>query len=396
MADDLNSSDVARLLALKPDDITRDFIEENFANHFKNGKMVKARYRLDDEFTLKKGQYFNNETILTNVGLFIYNKLIVEGPLEKVLGYINTPINKEVLYNSIEDKISEAILNDVVTPEEFAHYIDKTQWFLSIHAMICCSFTKKIMRPLPKIIKARDEKLSKLAPNDAIGAAKVEKELIDMALKELKGDPGMTIFDSGARGDFNNNYKAINIMKGPMFNHLKDDFKIIGKSFNEGIDKKDIPDFGTSVVSGAYPKAVGTQRGGYIVKQFYASYQGVVLGDKGSDCGSKGYINVIIDPRIAKIYLYRYIQDGKKLVYLDKNTIKSYYGKQVKMRSPMFCCSPDNRCNVCCGDMYYKLGIKNIGLTTAKIGSNLLNQSMKAFHNTTVKTTRIDINKLVI
>lgn len=49
---------------------------------------------------------------------------------------------------------------------------------------------------------------------------------------------------------------------------------------------KDIPDFGTSVVSGAYPKAVGTQRGGYIVKQFYASYQGVVLGDKGSDCGS--------------------------------------------------------------------------------------------------------------
>lgn len=98
--------------------------------------------------------------------------------------------------------------------KEFAHYIDKTQWFLSIHAMICCSFTKKIMRPLPKIIKARDEKLSKLAPNDAIGAAKVEKELIDMALKELKGDPGMTIFDSGAKGDFNNNYKAINIMKG--------------------------------------------------------------------------------------------------------------------------------------------------------------------------------------
>ena len=396
MADDLSPSEITKLLTLKPDDMTRDYIEDNFVNHYENGKFVKARYRLDDEFTLKKGVYFNTETIVTNVGLFLYNKFIIEGTLEKVVGYINQPINRNVLYNIIEDRISEALLNDVITPEDFAIYVDKTQWFLAIHTMLCGSFTKNILRPIPKVIKERDKKLANIESNDAVSAAKIEKELLALARQELKGDEGMELFDSGARGDFDNNYKSINVMKGPMFNHLKDDFKVIKNSFMEGIKKEDIPDFGTSVVSGAYPKAVGTQRGGYVVKQFYASFQGVVLDNKGSDCGSKNYININIEPNIYKIYLYRYILEGNKLVYLDKSNISKYINKTVRMRSPMMCCSPDKRCNICCGDMYYKVGIKNIGLTTAKIGSNMLNASMKAFHNTTIKTSRINLSKVVL
>ena len=42
--------------------------------------------------------------------------------------------------------------------------------------------------------------------------------------------------------------------------------------------------------------------------------------------------------------------------------------------------------------MYYRLGIKNIGLVASRIGSNLLNASLKFFHNVTVQKGSFDFN----
>ena len=49
------------LLSLKHEDITRNLLEENFAYHYdrKTQKMISPKYRWDDEFSLKKGEYFN-------------------------------------------------------------------------------------------------------------------------------------------------------------------------------------------------------------------------------------------------------------------------------------------------------------------------------------------------
>ena len=93
--------------------------------------------------------------------------------------------------------------------------------------------------------------------------------------------------------------------------------------------------------------------------------------------------------------MYRYIIDGKKLVLLDDRTMLKYIGKTVKMRSVLYCTS-DKRCNICAGELYYKLGIQNIGLTAAKVGSNLLNMSMKSFHDSTVKVTDIKAENILL
>lgn len=75
--------------------------------------------------------------------------------------------------------------------------------------------------------------------------------------------------------------------------------------------------------------------------------------------------------------MYRYIQDGKKLVYLDKNTINHIMVSKLKCGHLCSVVLQITDVMYVAVIMYYKLGIKNIGLTTAKIGSNLLNQSGK-------------------
>ena len=261
----LKDSDKRMLLALKPDDITKSFIEANFVHRLIGGKEVPPKISFQDEFSLKKGEYFNTENIpKTNVGLFIYNKYIVEPMFIKTIGYQNIPINSKEL-NNIGNKVSKAALNDEITPIDYGIYFDKIQFLLSIHTMVAGSFTSKTLKPLPSVMKRKKELLKEnreaIDRGDPITAVRIENELIDIARKELKGDPGMDLYNSGSRGSFGNNYKNMVIMRGAAYNPLENRFKIMETSFVEGIEKKDIPDYGTMVVSGSYPKAVGTQIG---------------------------------------------------------------------------------------------------------------------------------------
>ena len=68
--------------------------------------------------------------------------------------------------------------------------------------------------------------------------------------------------------------------------------------------------------------------------------------------------------------LDRYIQKGKSLVLLTPDNINSYIGKIVNLRSPMYC--KDNHiCNKCAGELYYKMGIDNVGLISNVIGTSM-------------------------
>ena len=48
-------------------------------------------------------------------------------------------------------------------------------------------------------------------------------------------------------------------------------------------------------------------------------------------------------------------------------------------------------CNKCAGDLYYKLGITNVGLTASKVATVLTNLNMKKFHDSTTRYHKIDV-----
>lgn len=389
------------LLKMKPDDITSEFIFEYLADTSKkeNGKLIQvpSKIKTYDIFILKKGEYFNTETITTNVGLFIFNKFLIEESFSKVVGYINTPVNAKIQKN-IEAKISQALLDDVITVAEMVKYLNKLQWLSKeFNAVFSGSFTMKTLKPVPKVMKHKEKLIKEnkeaLDRGDIAVAVNIEKELLNMAREELKGDPGMDLYDSGARGSFDNNYKNIAVIKGPVHNPVTNKFDFVSSNFMEGIKKEEIPIVANSIPAGAYPKAVGTQTGGYYNKQISAAFQGVVLDKQGSDCGTKLTLEVLLTDSNKSQFLHRYIVSGNSLVLLDSNNIDKYVNKKVRFRSPMYC-KGDKLCSKCAGILYYKLGIENIGLTATKLAGTLLNLNMKKFHNSTANIKKIDLNEI--
>lgn len=127
--------------------------------------------------------------------------------------------------------------------------------------------------------------------------------------------------------------------------------------------------------------------------------QAETLGDPGSDCGSVGYLNMVIPEKGYDDFMYRYIVEGDKLVCLTTDVITKYIGKKVKLRSPMYCIGVGKEkclCNICAGDLYYKLGKKNIGLLCSRPAETTKRLGMKKFHENLVKIKQIDPNDMLL
>ncbi len=384
------------LLSLKPSDITAEWITNNLADRLDGKdkfKVLPPKINIYDTFILEAKEYFNTTKISTTVGRFIYNKVIIErNGLQLIVGYVNEPITSGVL-GKIEQKIANALIDDIITPEQMVSYLNTNQWFsLQFNPIFSTSFSEKSIVPNKKVIKMRDELIKenkdKLEAGDAITAAKIEQELLKVAEEELKDDYGMDLFRSGGAGSFHNNYKAASIMKGPVYDPSKEKWDIVTSNLVEGLKKEDIPPMANSITTGAYPKAIGTATSGYLSKQLIAAFQTVTLDKIGSDCGTKNYLPIEVTKFNKKFITNRYIIENNKLVLMDDSNIDKYIGKVVKMRSPMYCIG-DKLCRVCAGNMFDKLGIDNIGMSATKISGTLLNLNMKSFHDATVHITEI-------
>lgn len=399
----ISKEDKQMLLSLKKEDVTFNKLLELMGTRSKrvNGKVVviPSKFEPMDEFYLEKGEYFNKERVLTTVGRFIFNKIIIENDFEEVLGYINQTMTGSDL-TKMENKLSEAYLEDRITEEQMVRYLNNIQKLLmNFHVVISSSFSMKTLKPIDKVTKKKEELLDKygeqIKNGDVAKGVEIEKELLDLAAKETKGDHGMYLFKSGARGSFGNNYKNTSVVRGPVFNPNTGKFDFISSNFMEGIKKEELSAYGTSIITGSYSKAIGTADSGYLTKQLLAALQTVVLDKRGSDCGSTHYTKIKITKFNAGLLDYRYFKEGNKLVMFTRNNASKYIGKELEFRTPKFC-KNKKICNKCAGDLLYLLGIKNIGLTSSKVSSRLLNLNMKKFHDATVKISVLDPNDIIL
>lgn len=400
----ITESETKELLSLTPKDLTFRKLVGMFGvmkdNDAKALKNKKPRFDPQDVMTLTPDRYFVKKTTNTTVGAFIFNKYIIEGShLQDVTGYVDWEITSKGL-GKLETIISTALLDDKITRAEFDAYINRRDTLgQQLHAIICSSFTMNILKT-PKEVEKRKEELFKqhakeIENGDVKVAVNIEHELLDVAKEKLKDDPAMDLYMSGARGSFNNNYKNINIMKGPVFNSITGKYDIVKTGFLDGMEKKDIGTSGNSIIAGSYPCAVGTRDSGYMSKQLSSAMQCETLDEPGSDCGTKRTISLLITNENKMDFLYRYIVKGGTLIELNHDNIDSYVGQTVDMRSPLACIGK-KLCNHCMGNLFYKLNIKNFGLTSNAISSVLLQMKLSAKHDGTKKIQYINPDDLII
>ena len=400
----ITATEKTMFLDLEPDDITQTLFDDFFTDtidtaHFvkdpQTGKMfpkiVPSKFNTFDEFTLEPGEYFNREKVLTNCGLFIFNKYLIEPYFQKEVGYVNFEITKKGL-GKIDDMIATAIMLDETGDcvKKYIEYMNRLCWMaFTLNTQICASLSIRTAKPLPKVTARKKQLLVEnkeaIEKNDAITYKHIQDELVELAQKELKDDPAFELYSSGARGSFDNAYRQWLCTKGPIWNAHKGEFEIVTNSLYEGIPKENIPSLANAVVSGFYPKAIGTGECGYITKKLSAGFQDVVLDERDSDCGTTGVATVTLTKSNMHYYLYHFIKSGSKYIRLEPDNQAQYMGKTVQMRLPDYCIGKC-LCNRCAGDRYYLLGIKNIGLTFGRVSNSTLRAKMKKSHDSTVRT----------
>jgi hypothetical protein len=383
------------LFSLKEEDVTLSLLEKMFAYK----KNTPAMFKPDDFFILPKGKFHNEKSETTTVGRFIFNLFMLSPKIITLVGYQNVPFDDGNL-GGLENKLSEYLIEDKLTVQEFSDYIDKLQWLGFITAKFLNASLTYSLLALPKetsdLKKELIQKYKKaIADGDLVAINKIEKQLIDDAKSRVKDVPDYQIYASGARGSFGNNYKNTSLMRGAIKNLANpDQVHISTSSLMDGIPPEEIQYYADTITQASFSRAVGTREGGYESKKLSAAFQNIVLDDEGSDCGTAKTINVLLTPKNATMFMYRYIRVGDKNILLTSDNIKEYHNKIIHARSPLYCTNKQY-CSKCAGELYYRLGIKNVGIITNRVGTSLLNASLKAFHDMTLKVVDLDIDKYI-
>lgn len=396
------AEEIEYLISLKEDDITMSLVMELFADFDKYQK-----YNPYDIITVPTGGYGgktpdgkdkrNKQPFTTTVGRLIFNKYFIESDPELLarIGFVNENINKK-MYGKLFDQLGYDVLEDRISIETYKRFCKKSQKFMPFvsilapnHSDNMLTITKKINKRKAELIKENQEAFDK---GDVIVVDKVSKELLEYAKELMKDDPAMDMFLSGAGGSFENNFKNMFIMRGSVQDpDPRKSYNIITSNYVDGVSKEEYSKLANTLAAGPYSRSKKTELGGYWEKLFLTSLQHVILDEPGSDCGTKRHITLkVTDKNIGSImYCYAINADGSLTEITSENKEK-FIGKTVKLRFSSMCESKTGICNKCAGNLFYRLGIRNIGAATPQIPSRLKVLSMKLFHDDQLNFTEMD------
>jgi len=374
--------------------LSTTFIMETFGE-FKG----KRRFNPYDSISFPPNSYGigkkrNKNTIYTTVGIWIFNKCFIEQDFFEVIGYVNKTIDKKTL-GAINAKMSYAVMEDDVPLEAMKRYIMKCQKYMPYVSILSPSHTMKMLLITKEINKKKAELLKKydkeIKAGDEKTADLIEKELLDYSRELLKDDPSMDMYDSGARGSFDNNFKNMFVMKGAIKDPDPDKgYNIVTSNYMDGAKKEDYTALSNSLAAGPYSRAMRTSVGGYYEKLFLSAFQHVVLDKKDSDCKTTKTISVNVTKSNIVELMYSFVQEGSKLTEITSKNMDRYIGKTVKLRFTSLC-ENDNICNMCAGNLFYRLGIVNVGTATPQVPSRLKQLALKNFHDSSLKFTEMNV-----
>lgn len=385
------------ILSLKREDITRSMLKKLFA--YKHNK--SAYCNTNDFFTLPKDKLFNNTSISTTAGRYIFNLFTYSPKILALIGYQNEPMDSSNI-GKVEKLLSYNLLDDKLNTNDIHEYIDRSQWLgYTLSRFMMASLTHNILIPNEKIEEEKARLIAKyqkaIDNNDIAQIIKLEKELLEFSKKHNCDIPDMELFNSGSKASYSNNYKNMVLMRGATKKiNDESDVKISTSSLIDGISTDEIDRYADLMLQASFNRAIGTREGGYESKKITTATQDIKLDAAGSDCGSKFLLRIKLTKDILDLYMYRYIVDNKgNLIQLNLDNINDYIDKEVNLRSPLFC-NGDHYCSKCMGELYYKLGnIENIGFLIQRESESILKKSLKKFHDMTIHMVNFNIEDYI-
>lgn len=396
--------DIDYLLSIKEPDITTSFIMNNFGD-FGNG----PRFNPYDLIEVPVGAYGgtmangkerkNKNKFTTGVGRLIFNKFFFESDpvLLQFFPYTNDNVTSKT-YEKILNQMGYLMLEGKIDTETYKKFCKKSQKmmpYVSIlapnHSDNMLTITKRINKKKAQLLKEHKAELDAKDDNSVKVFDQISNELLDYAKELMKDDPAMDMFNSGAGGSFGNNFKNMFIMRGAVKDPTPNKgYNMITSNYIDGISKEEYSAIANTLAAGPYARSKKTEVGGYWEKLFMAAFQHIELLPEGSDCGTKRYIEMNVNDKNINMIMYSYAIVGNKLVEITSENRDQFIGKKVKLRFSSMCEAKNGICNACAGNLFYRLGIKNVGAATPQIPSKLKLLSMKLFHDDQLNFTEMD------
>ena len=389
------------VIGIKPEDITSTYVVELFgefegkvrANPYDLIMVPKGTYGLPDS---KRG--VNIKPFTTTVGKLIWNKMyILRNPsIYEAIGWVDDIVSKKV-FNKLYKKLGYLLLEGKIDKAEFKRFAMATQLTMPYVQFLSNSFTDTMLLSSTVMNKKKAEliKANKAAfdAKDIKVVDQVSKELMDYSKEYLKDDPSMDMFNSGGGGDFSNHYKNSFLMKGIVRNPdpLKG-YDIITSNYIDGVSEEEYAALANTLAEGPFNRSKKTEVGGYYEKLLLYATQHLSLLEPGSDCGTKRCIEMEVTEDNIDDLMYNYFIQGDKVVEITSENRDSLIGKTIKLRYSSMCEAKDGHfCNICAGNLWYRLGISKTGILTPILASKLKNKLMSSFHNSQVQLTDMNV-----
>lgn len=388
---------IDKVLEIEPSDISVSWLFKEL--RLADTTKFKKLNDIHDLVLLPAGVYVDKPTTCT-LGQIILWKLLF---MECHIPFTPEPLDKGRV-KKIFTAIGQKILDKEIDMETYKRMENRYESFgMRISSFVNPTISPDMLCLTPEILELKEKLLKDnaeaLANDDIIVAGKVEKELLDKIAEVYANDPQYEFYASGV-ADVNNTFKTMAVMQGALPQDTKfNSFKVVTSSLNEGTSKTDLRYVGNTAVAGGYSRGKSPEEGGAMAKAANYVYQTMMLDKHGTDCGTKDYVNIYIDPSYAHEYIGRYVVEGSNLVCLTKENLSNYSGKTVPMRSVLTCKSK-NICSKCAGEFIYQMyGIYDkeiaFGLKLSKQQHEIVQKRMKLSHDVTLHFKDVKMDNFV-
>lgn len=194
------------------------------------------------------------------------------------------------------------------------------------------------------------------------------------------------LIESGARGSWDQ-AKQIVFSRGYVsdFNGMIKETPI-KHSLLEGLTQEEFFNSTYGCRKGLLDVALNTGTSGYLSRKLLFTGTNLELDDELDDCGTTDYLTVYVsDDKKSKMLLERYfLNDQNKLEKITKENRQSLIGKNIQLRSPIFCKS-EKLCKKCYGDLYKIIHSKFVGVIAAQsLGETNTQLILRTFHSSGV------------
>lgn len=342
-------------------------------------------------------------TVESTYGAWLFNNILIVYPFGQKIPFSTNGYTISELEKMVEQRLTdnppagqEEPTGDPLTLPiyvyEYIRYNEAAGSLTGFTQLCVPAATPFTLSIDPAILVRRDELLEQFKDqlHDPVIQARISAELIELDRAWIAKDPDRGFY-------FRDKSFEVVRKKLFLFQGSETGFDVAGKfipqSLDEGVQIESIPDLANVQRNGSFSRGAQTALGGEATKFNLRMFQNsqVVPGDCGSRLGKPVTVTKANFPHMVGSYLLT--TDGSTVI--AETDAAALIGRDVELRSPMFCRSPEsNVCSVCVGDRIASTP-DAIATYAADIGSIFMASMMSKMHGKALKTANYDFKSSI-